>query len=153
MVNVKPKLSTIELSADCPTHSRTEICVRDTATVVDEPEARGGTNRGPSPTETLIASVLGCTNVVLNKVAAANGVKIGALKLKAQAAFDSRGPQLIAEVPVPFPTLDLTVDITCDADAATLEKLKDGLHRFCPLHTVMAAAGTEVRETWNVTQA
>lgn len=153
MVNVKSKLSTLELNAECPTHSRTEICVRDTSTVIDEPAARGGTNKGPSPTETLIASVLGCSNVVLHKLAAANGVTIASLRLSARAAFDSRGPQLIDEVAVPFPTLEITIDLACDADAAVLDNMKDGLHKFCPLHTVMAAAGTDVRETWNVTSA
>ena len=76
MVQVKHKLAVIEVSASCPTHSRTEVKVRDTQSVIDEPLERGGTNQGPSPTEALIAAITGCSNVVINKLAKANNVEV-----------------------------------------------------------------------------
>ncbi len=36
---------------------------------MDEPETRHGTDLGPSPLDTLVASLAGCTNVLLNKIA------------------------------------------------------------------------------------
>ena len=54
---------TYRATATCPTHARTEIPVRDLSVVIDEPTERGGTNLGPTPTETamtaLIAAMIG----------------------------------------------------------------------------------------------
>lgn len=39
-------------------HSATEIHIRDLATVIsDEPPSRGGTNKGPSPLEYILAAL------------------------------------------------------------------------------------------------
>ena len=43
---------TVHLDGACVSHSRTDVHVRDRVLVIDEPEERGGTNAGPSPTET-----------------------------------------------------------------------------------------------------
>jgi uncharacterized OsmC-like protein len=150
MVQVKHKLAVIEVSASCPTHSRTEVKVRDTQSVIDEPLERGGTNQGPSPTEALIAAITGCSNVVINKLAKANNVEVHSLAIQARAEFDRRGPQLIAEVETPFPSLHLTIDISTNAEDGAMAKIKDGLHRYCPLHKVIEASGTKVTETWHV---
>src|SRR5215510_6274782 len=53
MVTVKEKTTvTQRIRGNCPTHSRTEISVRDVKAVIDEPKEREGTNMGPTPTET-----------------------------------------------------------------------------------------------------
>jgi len=45
MVTVKEKITvTQRIRGNCPTHSRTEISVRDVRTVIDEPKEREGTN-------------------------------------------------------------------------------------------------------------
>ena len=51
MVTVKEKTTiTQRVHGACPTHSRTEISVRDVRSVIDEPKEREGTNMGPTPT-------------------------------------------------------------------------------------------------------
>src|SRR5262252_2221376 len=68
MVTVKEKTTvTQRIRGDCPTHSRTEISVRDVRTVIDEPKEREGTNMGPTPTETMVAALIACTNVISHK--------------------------------------------------------------------------------------
>jgi uncharacterized OsmC-like protein len=68
MAVVKAKtIVTQRIHADCPTHSRTEVSTRDVRTIIDEPLEREGTNMGPSPTETLVAALIGCTNVISHK--------------------------------------------------------------------------------------
>ena len=65
MTLVKEKtVVTQRVHGDCPTHSRTDISTRDVKTVIDEPRERDGTNMGPTPTETLVASLIACTNVI-----------------------------------------------------------------------------------------
>ena len=57
MDTVKPKTTVQQrILATCPTHSRTDLQVRDLESVIDEPEERDGTNLGFTPTETLIAT-------------------------------------------------------------------------------------------------
>ena len=46
----------MKLDGSSKSHSRTDIITRDVESVIDEPIARGGTNLGMSPTETLVSS-------------------------------------------------------------------------------------------------
>ena len=58
MVTVREKTTvTQRIHGNCPTHSRTEISVRDVGTVIDEPKEREGTNMGPTPTETISVAI------------------------------------------------------------------------------------------------
>ncbi|MGR3342540.1 MAG: OsmC family protein [Paracoccaceae bacterium] len=62
MVNIRPKAQIeMKLKAIGQSHSRTKVMVRDVYTIVDEPEIRGGTNLAPSPTETMMTSLIACT--------------------------------------------------------------------------------------------
>lgn len=154
MVAVKPKpLVTMRLNGRCLSHSRTEVSVRDVRATIDEPAERGGTNLGPTPTETLMASLIGCTNVIGHKVAEKNGVRIASLDIRLEAQFDRRGVTLEEEVQVPFPSVTLIIDLVTDAGPEAVEKVKADLRRFCPLSKVMRACGTELKEIWNVKAA
>ena len=50
---------TLKAEADCPSHSLANVAIRDLNFAIDEPEARGGTNQGPTPTDTAIAALVG----------------------------------------------------------------------------------------------
>ena len=151
MVTVKPKpVVTMRLDAKCPSHSRTDVSVRDVKTTIDEPAERGGTNQGLTPTETLMASLIGCTNVITRKVAEKNGVHIESMNIRLEAQFDRRGVTLAEEVDVPFPSVTLYVDLVTGADVAAVEKVKRELQMFCPVSKVFRGCGTEVKEIWNV---
>ena len=70
MVVVREKTTIMQrIHGNCPTHSRTEIAVRDVTTVIDEPKEREGTNMGPTPTETMVAALIACTNVISHECA------------------------------------------------------------------------------------
>ena len=74
MVVVREKTTvTQRIHGKCPTHSRTDISVRDVKTVIDEPKEREGTNMGPTPTETMVAALIACTNVISHKCAGIGG--------------------------------------------------------------------------------
>ena len=151
MVTAKPKpVVTMRLDAKCPSHSRTDVSVRDVKTTIDEPAERGGTNQGLTPTETLMASLIGCTNVITRKVAEKNGVHIESMNIRLEAQFDRRGVTLAEEVDLPFPSVTLFIDLVTAADAAAVEKVKHELQMFCPVSKVFRGCGTEVKEIWNV---
>lgn len=153
MAIVKEKTTvTQRLRAACPTHSRTEVSVRDVRTVIDEPKERDGTNMGPTPTETLVAALVACTNVIGNKCAHKHGVDIIAMSIDAETQFDRRGTQLLEEIEVPFPAIRLVINVTTNASSESMEKVKTDLHRFCPIAKVIRNSGTKIDEVWNVSR-
>jgi putative redox protein len=153
MVTVTQKtVVTQKLEGRCTSHSRTDVTGRHRSVVIDEPAERGGTNQGFTPTETLMASLIGCTNVITHKVAAKNNVAIKSMNVRLEAEFDRRGVMLQEEIDVPFPSATLYIDLQTDADAAAVERVKRELAMFCPVSKVFRAAGIALKEVWNVSK-
>ncbi len=153
MVVVREKLTvTQRIRGECPTHARTEIKVRDVQAVIDEPVERGGTNTGPTPTETIVAALIGCTNVIGHKCAEKHGVDVQSLTIDAESTFDRRGTQLVEEIEVPFKKIVLRISLVTDAPDEQIENMRNDLHRFCPVSKLIRNAGTEIEEEWSVTR-
>lgn len=141
-------ITTMKMSAVGETHARSKVSVRDVSSVIDEPEVRGGTNQGLTPTETLMASLIGCTNVITNRIAHAMGVEIGGMTIALTTEFDRRGVSLQEEVEVPFQSVTMDIEVATDASADQLDKIKADLGRFCPIAKVIRASGTTINENW-----
>jgi len=139
---------TLRAEACCPSHSRADIAIRDLRFAIDEPVARGGTNAGPTPTDTALAALIGCTNVIGHKCADALGVDIGDLDIDAQCIFDRRGVTLEEEIAIPFRRIELTVRSHGPADEAALQRVASEVRKYCPLSKLFTAAGTEIVEIW-----
>lgn len=153
-MSIQPKtVVTMKLEGHSASHARTDITVRDLKVIIDEPEARGGTNLGPSPTETLMTALIGCTNVITHKIAHKHGIDIKSLDVRVETQFDRRGVSLEEEIAVPFPEIKLIVDLTTDASPEAVEMVKTELSKFCPLSKVLRESGTVINEEWNVTPA
>jgi uncharacterized OsmC-like protein len=153
MANVQPKMVvTLALTGTCPSHARTDVSIRDLVMSIDEPLERGGTNAGPAPTEAMIATLIGCTNVIAQRLAEKAGVAIEEMAVSAEAQFDRRGVTLAEEVAVPFPEIVLNIDLTTGADEAALETVKSDLRKYCPVSKVFTEAGTNLITNWNITR-
>ena len=142
---------TMKMSATCPSHSRADVSVRDVESVIDEPTERGGTNLGMTPTETMVAALIGCTNVITNKIVESYDMKIEAMDIDVDAQFDRRGVILQDEVQVPFPSMTLNINIKSPNDPSEFDKVKADLQKFCPIAKVIRESGTEIAENWNIT--
>jgi uncharacterized OsmC-like protein len=154
MVNVVQKTTvTMKLAGTCPSHARTDVAVRNLVGVIDEPTERGGTNQGLTPTETMMAALMGCTNVILSRIAEKAGVHIEDMKVNVEAQFDRRGTMLMEDVKVPFPDIKLMVSFRSGADDATVARLREDLAKFCPISKVLREAGSRIEEVWTVTRA
>ena len=138
----------LRVSANCPSHSRADIKVRDVGFTIDEPEARGGTNMGPTPTDTAISAFVGCINVIGNKCADKLGIDIGHLDINAECEFDRRGVTLEEEIEVPFSAVTLTVRANGPATQEELVRVGTETEKFCPLSKLFRAAGTKVEVLW-----
>ena len=139
---------TLRADATCPSHSRTDVSVRDLQFAIDEPVERGGTNSGPTPTETALAALIACTNVIGNKCAAKLGVDIGHLVIEASCAFDRRGVTLTEEIDIPFKQIDLIISYDGTAGDDHVQRVAADVRKFCPLAKLFRQAGTELNETW-----
>ena len=139
---------TLRAQADCPSHSRSDISVRDLSFTIDEPTERGGTNAGPTPTDTALAALIGCTNVIGHKCAERLGVDIGHLEISAKCIFDRRGVTLEEEISVPFTRIELNVVSHGSAPVETLQLVANEVRKYCPLSKLFTAAGTEIVEDW-----
>ncbi len=147
-----PKMKTVvqlHAEATCPSHSRADIAIRDLTFSIDEPLERGGGNSGPTPTDTALAALIGCTNVIGHKCAAKLGIDIGHVKIDATCAFDRRGVTLSEEIDVPFQRIDLDIEVDGDASDGDLKTLAAEVQKYCPLSKLFRAAGTEIVEHWH----
>jgi len=146
---IRPKTTVdMQMTGTAVSHARTDIAVRDITGIVDEPAARGGTNMGLTPTETLVAALVGCTNVISQRLAHREGVTFGEMMIDAKAKFDRRGASLEEEVEVPFVSIALDIRVPTDATPEQLDAIKADLGKYCPIAKVIRNAGTEITETW-----
>jgi uncharacterized OsmC-like protein len=153
MATIKQKtVVRAKVEGRCRSHARTDIVVRDIELTIDEPLARGGTNLGPSPTETALAALVGCTNVIAHKIAHKHGVEFQAMVVDLEAMFDRRGVTLAEEIDIPFPEIKLMIDVTTDASDAQIEIIKTELAMYCPVAKIFRMAGTKLTEEWTVTR-
>ena len=147
MVNIRPKTTVkLKAEADCPSHSLSEISIRDLTFAIDEPTERGGTNTGPTPTDTALAALIGCTNVIGHKCADSLGIDIGHLSISAVCDFDRRGVTLQDEIDVPFTKVVLKIETGETVSQADLDRLAAEVSKFCPLSKLFRQAGTVIDE-------
>lgn len=147
--NVRSK-NTVKLraSAQCPSHSLANISIRDIEFAIDEPVERGGSNLGPTPTDTALSALIGCTNVIGHKCASKLGLDIGSLHIDASCEFDRRGVTLQEEVNVPFVRIDLIIKTEKSVSEDDLKRLAADVSAYCPLAKLFRRAGTHVEENW-----
>ena len=138
----------LRTTAQCPSHSLANLKTRDLKFAIDEPIERGGTNLGPTPTDGVLASLVGCTNVIGHKCAKKLGLDIGHLEISAVCDFDRRGVTLSEEVEVPFERIVMTVESDGTATDAELESLKDEVAKFCPVAKLFRNSGTLIEDIW-----
>ena len=140
----------MKVEGSSKSHARTDILTRDVESVIDEPTIRGGTNLGLTPTETLMASLIGCTNVITHRIADQLGVKIKKLDVNVNSKFNKDGVSLLKEVEVPFPILEMNIKIASNASENQLESIKKQLKMFCPISKVISNSGTKIIDDWEI---
>lgn len=139
---------TYRTTAQCPTHSRTEIPVRDLNVIIDEPIERGGTNLGPAPTEAAMTALIACTNVIGHKCAKRLGVDLGNVSIDADAQFDRRGVLMEEEIDLPFPSIALTVNCSTSANQEELDEVGRETSKYCAIAKLFENAGTDLTVRW-----
>lgn len=146
-VKMKPLIK-VRLDAHCPTMSLTEVRTRGHSFVVDEPPFRHGTDVGPTPLETMLGALMSCTHVIAARIAHERGVSLTFESFSCLGLLDHRGIDKEADVPVPFPSIELDITVRTDMDPGTIEDFKEELEQRCPMSVILRQAGTEIIQNW-----
>lgn len=152
--HTEPQLKHVRASGTWVGHLATELTVRHFPPFfTGEPTAIGGDGRAPTPMEYVAAALNGCLAVVIETVAAEQGVRLESLDLQSEATMDTRGFAGTADVSPHF--LDLTNRarfVTPDGDGF-LPALKQQVERRCPALNLIKDAGVPVVLDWTVEES
>ena len=127
----------------------TAVHIRDFKPLIsDEPPSRGGENRGPSPLELVLAALCACTNVSTSRMAEKIRFKYDYLETFAEGVLDTRGRKGLADVPVHYKAVNLTVRIQTAESDQRLDRLIDLVGRYCPVDSLIRAAVSDYQVRW-----
>ncbi len=70
------------------------------------------------------------------------------LETAAEGVLDTRGRRGLADVPVHYKTVRLTIRIRTGESAARLQRLADLVGRYCPVDSFVRAAVPDYHVTW-----
>lgn len=144
----EPKWAISRAKAAWEEGARSTAGARQFPLIIDEPESAGGTNRGPRPTEYLLAAFCGCTIVVAERAASELGVHLEAMDVEARGALDQRGVSGEADVDPCFQRVDGRVRIRLQGSPDVLVRLRELVERRCPLHNTLVRSGARVAMEW-----
>lgn len=143
-----PDLFKIHVDGASVSAARTELHARNHLVATDEPKERGGTDLSATPLETMLSSFLGCTTVITNFVAGQMGIEIETMEMRLVGHFDTRGVFDKADVRVPFPTIEMQVDLKTSATPDQIESLKIEVAEKCPVSVILREAGCQIIDSW-----
>lgn len=143
-------LRTDHLTATCESPTLTRINTRGLTLTIDEPEERHGTNTALSPTETFMASLMGCVNVLVSNVARRRGVPVRVLNINLEYDFDRSGTRAGMDIALPFREVRLKVEVESAASQTDIDAVREDYNRACPVTRMIRSAGCPIIETWTV---
>jgi uncharacterized OsmC-like protein len=123
---------------------------RGKSVLIDEPVMRGGTDEGPMPVEYVFMGLAGCTHVISNKLAAANGVTFTSMDIGIDVTMDSHGTRLIHPIDVPFPSVTVNIKVEYEGPREGALEVKNKLRDHCAVSKMLQESGTEVIENWTM---
>jgi putative redox protein len=95
--------------------------------VIDEPEATGGANEGPSPTRVVGGALAACTAITIEMYADRKGWELGDVEVDVDIAYDGPAPSAFT----------VTLKLECELDDDQLERLRV-IAGKCPVHRILA---------------
>ena len=151
MVVIKEKpIWKFKINGGHQTSTRSNASARGKTYTIDEPIERGGTDEGPMPVEYVFMGLLGCTHVISNKLAGANGVVFTEMDIDILVTMDSHGTRLISPVQVPFPQVTLDIRVEYDGPREGAVKVTEQLRHHCAVSKMLQESGTQVIEKWTM---
>jgi putative redox protein len=114
-----------------------EIEIREHRLIADEPEDRGGTDQGPTPTELLAGSLAGCTAITIEMYADRKGWDLGDVEVSVD--FEEATADSSAKFKV-------EIKLPAELSDEQRERILTIAHK-CPVHRALMGADVEVDDT------
>ncbi|MEE8515090.1 MAG: OsmC family protein [Alphaproteobacteria bacterium] len=125
--------------------ARTVSTVRDFEIVTDEPTS---SNTGQTPLETVLAALLGCEGVIINRCAEAMKFDYAGVDFECEGTVDARGSRGVVGVRPHFQSVTLKVRIQTNEPAERVAKLRKNVESRCPVMNLLSDADVEMIVDW-----
>jgi len=113
---------------------RSEIKARDFTVVIDEPEAFGSTNAGPTPLEMMMAAFAACQEVTYRLHATLLDIPLEKVSVSISGAVDQRGLFGVSDdVPSGLQDVRVSVSLVSSASAEQIARLNAAVDKYCPV--------------------
>ena len=118
---------------------RSDVSIREHSLTIDEPEAIGGTDLGPSPVEVILAALGSCQEITYRAYATAMGIEVDSISVELEGSIDFRGFFAIDDGVRPgYDNIRAVVKIESGALPADLEKLREVVNSHCPVLDILS---------------
>ncbi|OED36131.1 hypothetical protein AB833_28320 [Chromatiales bacterium (ex Bugula neritina AB1)] len=132
----KPEKTRVEVSAQSQLVEafRSHVKVRDFEVIVDQPANMDSTDRGPRPSEYVLAALAACHEVTYRLYADAMEIPLESIAVKVTGVSDAKGFfSLDEETPAGFSEIYGTIAIESEASDDDIERLRQAVNRHCPV--------------------
>lgn len=119
---------------------------------IDEPQNRGGNGTAPSPLETVIGALLGCSAVTFERAAKEQELNYEAIDFDAEFELDRRGLLGLAPVRPYFSKVIVKAHVDTSASPEMLQKVVSITEERCPVRNLLVDAGVELTIDWKPIQ-
>jgi uncharacterized OsmC-like protein len=131
-----PEKSRVEVNADSHLVEafRSHVKTRGFEVIMDQPENMGGTDKGPRPSEILLAALAACHEVTYRLYADAMDIDLQDIAVSVTGVSDARGFFNVGEGTVAgFSEIYGDINIESDASDEDIERLRLAVNRHCPV--------------------
>lgn len=126
-------------SATAVTATQMDMKVRQFEFKVDEPASLGGQDTGPNPVELVLAGIIGCMTIMIQKVAHERGVTLTHV---ATSATGELNPMKFLGRPTDeragFSAIEVTLDVAGDVAQTVLDDICTEAEARCPVSDNLA---------------
>ena len=113
---------------------QTKVSIRDHVVISDQPRGFSGLDKGPKPSELVLAALAACQETTYRIFAEDMGIEIDKIAVELKGTQDLKGfMALDRNVPAGFCKIEGKVFIQSPANASDLEILKQQVDRHCPV--------------------
>ena len=108
--------------------------LREHTLTVDEPKGIGGSDRGPTPVELVLAALGTCQEITYRAFATAMGIALEGVSAKVEGDIDFRGFFAIDPTVRPgFNALRVNITLRTKASESDIARLVEAVNRHCPV--------------------
>jgi putative redox protein len=114
-----------------------DVEIREHRLIADEPEAKGGTDQGPAPSELLAASLASCTAITIEMYAGRKEWGLGTVEVSVD--YD----EATADDP---PTFDVTITLGAELSEENRDRLLT-IAGKCPVHKALKSQEVVINDS------